>query len=222
MSIAGLAFLGYRRRKDAPDRRDRATAPTLTSPSKIVVPLPAARVAPKLNAVKLPKPAARPILNILFIPSKATVSFSTLAIKGALQIINEGTAPAKSMRLRVAIISASENQNAIITSFHDYPDQGTVNQLGPAAADERVAMQIELTIPLTELKTYPLGDQQLFVPIILVNVEYAWSGKEAHDQARITCMVGREANPPQPKMGPFRLDLGPRSFASLGQRPLFA
>jgi hypothetical protein len=35
-------------------------------------------------------------------------------------------------------------------------------------------------------------------------------------------MVGREANPPQPKMGPFRLDLGPRRFASLGQRPLFA
>ena len=121
----------------------------------------------------------------------------------------------------MAIISASAVQNEFIHAFHQDSQQGTIEDLGPAAGDEHIAMQIELTIPLTDLQTYPLGDQQLFVPIILANVHYEWQGKAAHDEARITNLVGREANPPRSKMGPFRLDLGPRSFASLGQRPLF-
>ena len=32
-------------------------------------------------------------------------------------------------------------------------------------------------------------------------------------------VVGREAETPTQKMGPFRLDLGPRIYRSVGQRP---
>ncbi len=228
--MAGLGTIFIRRRQaksqgDNVSPQSLADVPAVPSeeaaePSYAL--LPTAQIEIKAKAQKPPKPAARPMLDVRFIPEKATISFSSLTIKGELRIINQSNSPAKSMRLRAAIISASEMQNTIIAGFHNNPAQGTIEELGPAAGDERVAMQIELTIPLSELKTYPLGDQQLFVPIVLANVYYEWQGKAAHDEARITCMVGREANPPQPKMGPFRLDRGPRSFASLGQRPIFA
>jgi hypothetical protein len=55
---------------------------------------------------------------------------------------------------------------------------------------------------------------------MLANIEYEW-GEGGHDVAKLACLIGREANPPKPKMAPLRLDLGPRSFTPLGQRPVF-
>ena len=65
---------------------------------------------------------------------------------------------------------------------------------------------------------YIVGDKKIFVPVMLANVAYSWDG--GADNVTIACMVGRESEPPGAKMGPLRLDLGPRSFAPLGQRPL--
>jgi hypothetical protein len=244
LSLGGLALLLYRRKLSEKSRlevhrpalADHIPAPDIPMPDRLALDKPKPSVQSKTTAepVKPPKAAKRPVLDISFIPSNAIISFQSLTIKGELRIINQSKTPAKRMRLRAAIISASEVQDDIIRNFHSSRKQGPMgdngegngegygDDLGPAAGDERVGMQIELSIPLSELKTYPLGDQQLFVPIILANVDYEWGSKAESDQARITCMVGREANPPQPKMGPFRLDLGPRRFASLGQRPLFA
>jgi hypothetical protein len=66
-----------------------------------------------------------------------------------------------------------------------------------------------------------LGDQRLMVPIILATLQYRVDGQPNPLRAEMAHMIGREANPPKPKMGPLRLDLGPRSFAPLGTRPLY-
>jgi hypothetical protein len=55
---------------------------------------------------------------------------------------------------------------------------------------------------------------------MLANLSYEWEG--GSDNVTMAWMVGRETEPAQPKMGPLRLDLGPRSFAPLGQRPIYA
>ena len=190
---------------------DEVLAPVaLPVPPPIAAPLPIAPVSA----------AKRPQLDVSFIPTKATVSVANLTINGQLRIINQGEAVAKSMGLRSILISASEIQNDVIAAFHGDKAAHFVEHLGEAGPGERIAMDIELTIPLAELRSYPLGDQRLFVPIVLADIEYAW-GKKGQDETRLSCLIGREATPPKPKMGPLRLDLGPRSFSPLGQRPVF-
>jgi hypothetical protein len=167
-----------------------------------------------------PADIPRPLLEISFVPDKATISLANLTIRGQLRIINQGKAAAHTMKLRAVLISASEVQDAAIDQFHEAKDLHFTEYLGEAGIAERIGMDLELSIPLSELRSYLLGDQRLFVPIMLANIEYGW-GEGGHDVAQLACLIGREANPPKPKMAPLRLDLGPRSFAPLGQRPVF-
>jgi hypothetical protein len=186
------------------------TAPFASKPVSIPVPV----SAPITND-------ARPQLEASFIPEKATISLAMLTIKGQIRIINSGAAEAKSVRLRAAIISANEQQSTQIKAFYEEPRMQS-EEIGGVESGERVGMEIDLKIPLSELKSYPLGDRQLFVPIVVAHVDYFWGAHDERDEARISCMIGREATPPKPKMAPLRLDLGPRSIAHLGQRPVFA
>ena len=165
-------------------------------------------------------PPDRPQLEIGFVPLKAMISLANLTITGELRIINAGNAPAKSLIVRAAIISASAAQNDAITAFHNDKSRAG-DELGEAATGERLATEIELQIPLHELISYPMNDRRLFVPIMLANIVYDWGEDEQSDEARLSCLIGREATPAAAKMAPFWLDLGPRSIASLGQRPLF-
>ncbi len=224
-----------RRRRIQTEDEDMAAAVPVTAPEQPQVadtahvtvsrpPVAALPIATKRAAKQKVEPAAQdhPELTLSFIPNKATISFTTLTIKGDLRIINEGKAEAHGMRLRAALISASEQHIDIIDGFHASADGGEGEDIGGAKPGERIGMEIELMMPLAELKTYPFKDWQLFVPIFLGNMTYGSPHDDTVRQARINCMIGREATPPAPKMGPFRLDLGPRSFAVLGQRPIAA
>jgi hypothetical protein len=47
---------------------------------------------------------------------------------------------------------------------------------------------------------------------------YEW-GEGRTGQTSMSYLVGREPETPSTKMGAFRLDLGPRVYRSVGQRP---
>ncbi len=239
-AIGGLTLLFLRRRSsaavidvyqhaDTPSfapQTDDISAPTLplqSTPAPAPAPISAPTVAPALRASAEPKQSDKePDLDIGFFPEMATVSLAKLTIKGKMRIVNNGHADAKSMQLRAAIISANANQDQQIAAF--YGDaQVPSNAIGTAKIGEQIVMDIDLTIPLSELSSFSLGTKQLFAPIVVANVDYGWGddAENARDRKKLTCLIGREATPPKPKMGPLRLDLGPRSFAPLGQRPLF-
>ncbi len=209
------AFVFFRRSRSRPAQHGTVDEPAaIPEPPKAAVPIrPAARPAPRISTVK-------PRLTIDFIPEKASISFTALTIKGELRIINQSDQPAKNMQLRAALISASAQQETQISSFHNAPRDTQTQNLGDVQAGERIGIQIELTVPLADLQSFPLGDQQLFVPIMVGNITYSDEAGTLSEAAKIACMIGREANPPKPKMAPLRLDLGPRSFSPLGQRPL--
>ena len=157
-----------------------------------------------------------------FIPEKATISFATLTVKGQLRLTNTGDAPTQGMELRAGLISAGEQQGHAINAFHSASSDIKPQALGEAKPGETIAMSMELSVPLSEMQSFTLGEQRLMVPIMVANVAYRNPGEATADIVRIACMIGREATPPVPKMGALRLDLGPRSFAPLGQRPLYA
>jgi hypothetical protein len=77
-----------------------------------------------------------------------------------------------------------------------------------------------MSVPVAELQSFEVQSRRIMVPVMVANLAYDWDG--GSDVVKLACLVGKEAQPPAPKMAPFRLDLGPRSFAPLGQRPLYA
>jgi hypothetical protein len=158
---------------------------------------------------------------MLFTPEKATISFTTLTVKGQLQIANDGTSPAKNLELRAVLLSASGRQQEAMRSF--FVDHATIaaNPLGEAKPGERLALSLELSVSLGDMQAFSMGDWRLLVPILVANLGYTDVDGEKNE-VRLACMIGREAKPPKPKLGPLRLDQGPRSFGHLGQRPVAA
>lgn len=216
LGLIGL-WLAYRRRRRRAELAydEPAIAPPLPAPVRA----PARPLVAKPIIANQPEPRKSTDMALAFVPEKATVSFTTLTVKGQLQIANDSAAMAQNMQFRAGLISASNDQHLAMEAF--FADTTiSANDLGEAKPGEKLAMSIELTVPLTEMQSFPLGDQRLLVPIMVA--ELAYKAEDGFDrQVRIASMLGREARPPQPKMGPLRLDQGPRSFAPLGQRPLY-
>jgi hypothetical protein len=188
---------------------DAVIAPLVPAPVS-VIPAP---------VIRAPISANRPKLDISFVPEKASISLANLTIKGRLHIVNNGADVADAMQLNAAVISASEGQGLAISRYFTSA-LPTGKELGAAKVGEQIALEMDLMIPIADLQTFVMGKQKLLVPIILARVEYQWGDAKHADEAQLSCLIGREASPPKPKMGALRLDLGPRSFASLGQRPL--
>lgn len=213
-ALAAAALL-VRRRRAKPVEQFITASPA-------VAPEPVADVAPvAVRVVKAAaKPKFQPDIKIEFVPEKATITFATLTIKGQLQISNQGNADAKDMEFRAGLISASHQQQEAIDLFFGTSQDITPNAMGVAKAGERLGIALELSVPLSEMHSFPLGDQRLLVPIMLATLQYRCDELASPLRAELAFMIGREATPPKPKMGPLRLDLGPRSFAPLGTRPL--
>ena len=208
-----------RRRRKGERADDIADIPLVIEPEQIdIIDTPAPVLAAPIPTPVIP--VKKPRITLDFIPEKATISFTTLTIKGQLRLINEGDAPAKNMELRAGLISASAQQEAAINAFNADTANIPAEAIGEAKPGERIGMAIEMSVPLTDMQSFPLGEKQLFVPIMVANLSYRCGGNGSNDTAQIACMIGREANPPVARMGPLRLDLGPRSFTPLGQRPV--
>lgn len=79
----------------------------------------------------------------------------------------------------------------------------------------------ELRLPLDRIEPIRNGNRILLVPLV-----YIWVGYDTPDGARFAVsrsfVIGEESNPPGDKVGPLRLDPGPRRFTTIGQRPLIS
>lgn len=197
---------------------ERPVAPISARPAQ-AAPTP---VAPPVKPAPPPpatqKPAAEAPIMLEFIPDRAVVSIANLSVTGKLRLTNRTDKPVENLRLRAGLIGASSDQAEIISAFHNR-DDGSEKPLADLKPGEKRAFAIDMALPLADMPSYMVGTQRLLVPIVIANLGY---GQGQNDQVELACVVGREANPPQPKLGPLRLDLGPRSFSPLGQRQLAA
>lgn len=163
-------------------------------------------------------------IKLAFVPERIVISFNSLSLYGDLELHNTGTKPAHNVKLYTGLITANADQNAEMAAFHAGEAGVDPDDLDNMAAGEKIALSLSLALPLSEIQSYILGDQQLTVPIMLARVSHMADasnhGKAGEHVQTLSCIIGREAVPPQPKMGPLRLDMGPRSYASLGQRAI--
>ena len=207
----------------APSPQPVVTAQSATQPVPRSVPPQALKGTITARAPTLPYASdARAQLVVEYLPARADVGVDNLTVAGRMRVTNIGNAPARAMQLRLALTSASAQQAQVISSFHADTEHFAAKDIGDLDPGKSLDMDVEMGIALKDLQSFTINGQRLFVPMLLANVGYAWDARDGQDKAEFACLIGRESTPPQEKMGPLRLDLGPRSFAGLGQRALAA
>lgn len=216
---AGAAFLLLRRRS----RESFAGGPAVDSyvaPEPAPPPRPAPAPAPVPQAAP-PKPVGivssrlRPWVEITFAPLGCTVDDERVTLEFEVQLTNSGGAMARDLVVEASMFNAGPTQEQDIAAFFAAPiGQGErIETLPPL---QHVTIRTSLVAPRVNIQIFELGGRQVFVPLIAFNALYRLAGGSG--QTSLAYLLGRETN--GEKLGPLRVDLGPRAFTALGIRPL--
>lgn len=226
---AGLALLGglffYRRRCRlalAGDAEILERAP-LPEPAPEPAPGPAGLVSirrPVPVQLKEEDETLKPVLELEFRPERMVATDAQAAVHFELFVRNAGGGPARNVRVEAMMFNASAQQNQEIAAF-----LATPTQMDSAAASlslqpgQAVQMRSNVVMPKQNVREIHIDGRPLFIPTVAVRIVYQW-GRARSDQTHKTYLVGIENQKSPQKMGPFRLDLGPRIYRSVGGRQI--
>lgn len=210
------------------EKRDTAEAQPAreqkTEPAPAVKPDPAPTTKPPETATdvdKAAKPAKQrsgPELEIQFKPESATLGLANLMLRGELKVVNIGKAMARNVTLTSGAICAGPKQEQAIAEF--FEDDIVAQPIDNIRKGEKLSIEIEIMMPRGELASYAFQGREICVPIILAELSYTGIKEGSDRGARLATIIGCEAKPKAEKLGPLRLDQGPRSFSELGQREI--
>jgi hypothetical protein len=161
----------------------------------------------------------RPWLNLEFRPAQAAATLTEAVVQYELVITNTGNAAARNVRVEAKMFNAGADQDKEISEFfaRPAPQQGRSRILAiPPRSGAR--MRSSVAMPKENVREITVEGRRLFIPMVAINVVYEW-GEGRSGQTSMSYLVGREPERPSTKMGAFRLDLGPRIYRSVGQRP---
>jgi len=189
------------------------------------VPAPAPEPAPPPAPTPAPPPAAppvgivskrlRPSVDIGFVPLGCMVDDERVTIEFEVHLQNNGTALARDVVVEASMFNAGPTQEQDIARFYAEPiGQGERIEAIPPL--QGVTIRTALVAPRANIQMFELADRKVFVPLIAFNALYRWGSSRG--QTSVSYMLGREAK--GDKLGPLRLDLGPRAFTQLGVRLL--
>lgn len=156
----------------------------------------------------------RPVLELELAPARCVIDQQQAIIEFTITAMNSGNAPARDVRIEVALINAGPAQDQEIGRFFDQP-AGVGEPLEVIPPMRSIQLNSRVSMPLDQVRAFEAAGRKLFVPLLAFNALFRWSGGEG--QASVSYLVGREGE--GEKMAPFRLDLGPRIFRKLGARP---
>ena len=207
----GLGLIGYTiftRRRGAQRRRDAL-------PEAI----PATAVQPSAPRVPRPDPVPRPWLEIELTPERTTADPEESVVEFELVIRNNGGSPARGVKLQAKLINSTPDQDKEIAAFHrKKPGEHRTLDIPDIQAGQELRLKGRVDIKREDIKALRMQERLLWVPLVAVNAFYGW-GSARTGQTSKSFLVGREQPETKDKMAPFRLDLGPRVYRTLGQRP---
>lgn len=216
LAFAGLVPDAEPVARPVPPVRPRADpAPPRAQPA----PQPQPRPAPP--AIPAPKPVddglivstrLKPDLAIQFQPDRAVLTESDVMIQFDVVLVNNGSAPARGVLVEARMVCAHAGQDQEIGAFFHQP-VGKGDRIAIIQPLGKIALKSAVRMPLAQLRSFEVEGRQLFVPLVAFNVLYNNSL-----QTSASYLVGR-GTPADEKLGPFRLDLGPRIFRGLSARP---
>jgi MYXO-CTERM domain-containing protein len=201
IAVGGLLFLRRRRRAEAAAVEEATPA--------VAAPPPAPR----------PAPIPRPWLELEFKAQRASSTDAEAVVEFELMIENGGKSPARNIRINARMFAAGQEQDKEIGAFFRSKGEGrkthVIPELGPG---QRGLIEGNVTMPRGEMRALRVKDQLLFIPVVGVNLVYDW-GDGRTGQTSKSYVIGRDLGDEHEKMGAFRLDLGPRIYRTVGQRP---
>jgi hypothetical protein len=179
-------------------------------------PAPAPEPVPEPVAEAAVPSAPRPWLELDIVPERAAATEHEVYVRYALTLTNKGDSDAVNIRIDPRLFNAGA-EGEMMAFF-----QGPIHDLSgsPHIAippGRSLKLNAQVGMPNTELREIEMGGRRIFVPMVAINVAYDWAGGGTGRTSR-SWLVGREAENPTEKMGPFRLDLGPRIYRSVGRR----
>lgn len=161
-----------------------------------------------------PLPPA-PAITIGFQPRSANATLFNAVLGFELTLTNHGSEDLADIRVNGAMGQAEDHGTRDPLAADLLPLQ-EVPRLQTGGTEKIIT---EFRVPLAGIRPIQFGSQALFVPLVQISI--AWTdGSGAPHLQTAAFLIGQEHQPPRPKMAPFRLDLGPRSFAPLGHRPI--
>lgn len=133
-----------------------------------------------------------------------------------LVVKNVGKSPARNVRIQAQMFNPSAEQQRDIKAFFAAPAAaGDAFNVPPQLA---ARFKSSVIMPRDRLRQIEVGGRPLFIPTVAVNIVYEY-GEGRTGQTSKSYVIGTEQQSAE-KMGPFRLDLGPRIYRQVGGRPL--
>lgn len=215
--LAGLFFFRRRRRLAL-----AAEGPALARsavPESAEPPAPAPTRKPAPVATREEDEAVRPALELEFKPDRMVATDAQAAVHFALTVRNAGKGPARNIRIEARMFNASAQQKQEIAAFLATPAQsegaaGQIMQPGQA-----FAYRSSVVMPKESVREITIDGRPLFIPTVAIRIVYQW-GSGRSGQVHKSYLIGIENEKSPEKMGPFRLDLGPRIYRSVGGRQI--
>jgi hypothetical protein len=158
----------------------------------------------------------RPWIDLEFVPLRATLTDTEAVIDFELGILNSGSVPGRQVVVEAIILNAGEEQEASLATFYARAniDGEGIEAIPPLG---RLPLRSQVRLPRAGIREYAADDRRLFVPIVAFNAIYRWSGGTGRTSASF--LVGLD-NGVSAKLGPLRLDQGPREWRTLAARLL--
>jgi hypothetical protein len=161
-------------------------------------------------------PAPRPWIELDIVPERAAATEAEVYVRYALTLTNRGDSDARNIRIDPRLFNAGaegEMMDFFQGPIHDRSGSPHI----VIAPGRTLKLNAQVAMPNAELREIELAGRRIFVPMVAINVAYDWADGGSGRTSR-SWLVGREAEVPTEKMGPFRLDLGPRIYRSVGRR----
>ncbi len=163
-------------------------------------------------------PEQRPWIEFAFRPARAAATAAQATVHYELTVRNTGDAAAEAVLIRSGLFSAGATEDAELFAFCRGEIEGeyVIEPLDiPRGAE--VVLHAVASLPRDAVRALTVEGRALFIPMVAFSAHYSWQGQHGHTAN--SYLVGRETAPPPQKMAPLRLDLGPRVYAAVGQRP---
>ena len=152
------------------------------------------------------------IRSIRFAPDHVAVGF-------ALNLLNQGTAAATGLMVRIALNQGSAMPEAVLGRFFDGAGGSILRDdmmLNPGAGEQ---LSSEVMLPRAAIEPLMIGGKPMLVPVIAFDVTYHWDGEgEAFGQNAGSFVLGRETGAGGDKLAPLPLDRASYSVDHPGAR----
>jgi hypothetical protein len=183
-------------------------------------PAPEPDAAPAPEPEPEPEPAAEPQarawLELEVTPDKAAATDADAIVHFELVLRNTGALPARNIRIDSRLFNAAGE--AEIAAFLGGPIHDKSGSPHIAVQPgESLTLGSAVAMKREEVREILIQGRAIFVPALAINVAYDWDGGAASGRTSRAWLIGREAEGSD-KMGPFRLDLGPRVYRQVGAR----